>query len=90
MSVPKKKPTIVDTPKGVRVDVKAIYAYDSGMTHIVFADGTEWPMADDLEAIAWIAEHLLKPMKQRARRVAKSAGSQPTQGTAKGGSGVTG
>lgn len=63
---------------------------DNGMTHIVFADGTEWPMANDLEAIAWIAEHLLKPMKQRARRVAKSAGSQPTQAVANAGSEVTG
>lgn len=70
MSVPKTKPPIVDTEKGVKVELKTIYAYDNGMISIVFKDGTEWPLADDLEAIAWIAEHLLKPMKQRARRVA--------------------
>jgi hypothetical protein len=54
------------------------------MTHIVFADGTEWPMANDLEAIAWISEYLLKPMKQHARRVAKAAAQRsksPTSST---------
>ena len=70
MSVPKTKAPIVDTPKGVRVDLKRIYAYDNGLIHLEFADGTSWQLADDFEAMSWIAEHLLKPMRQRARRVA--------------------
>lgn len=70
MSAPKTKAPIVDTKKGVKVELKTIYAYDNGMISIVFNDGTEWPLADDLEAISWIAEYLLKPMKQRAHRVA--------------------
>ena len=79
MSVPKTKAPIVDTPKGVKVELKTIYAYNNGMISIVFKDGTEWPLADDLEAIGWIAEHLLKPMKQRARRVAAAqAGASRT------------
>lgn len=78
MSVPKQKPTITDTPKGVKVGLRDIYAYSNGMVHLVFEDGTEWPMRDDLEAVAWISEHLLRPMQQRARRNTKAGTAAPT------------
>jgi hypothetical protein len=35
MSVPKQKPTITDTPKGVKVGLRDIYAYSNGMVHLV-------------------------------------------------------
>jgi hypothetical protein len=59
------------TPRGVKADLKHLYVYPDGHANLVFADGTNWPLADEYEVVEWLAGRLLRPMQQVAARNAK-------------------
>lgn len=61
---------IEDTPKGVKVELKTLYVYPDGHANLTFADGTNWPIADEYEMVQLLAGNLLRPMQKRARRKA--------------------
>ncbi len=69
-------PAATPTATGIKTDLKALYQYeDDGWTHynLVFADGTNWPLADDLEfigAIAGLLRHNKKLLRQHRTRIA--------------------
>jgi hypothetical protein len=65
-----KPPPIEDTPNGVKVSLKALYVYPDGHANLTFADGTNWPLADEYEVVQWVSGNLLRPMLKRARRKA--------------------
>jgi hypothetical protein len=58
------------TPSGVKIDLKRLYVYPDGHANLVFADGTNWPIADPYEVIQLLAGELLRPMEKRARQAA--------------------
>lgn len=62
--------TIEDTPNGVKVALKALYVYPDGHANLTFADGTNWPLADEYEVVHWLTGNLLRPMQKQARRKA--------------------
>jgi hypothetical protein len=62
---------IEDTPSGVKVALKALYVYPDGHSNLTFADGTNWPLADEYELVGYLANELLRPMQKRARRKAR-------------------
>jgi hypothetical protein len=51
------EPRFVNTAKGVKVELKALYVYPDGHANLTFADGTNWLVAK-----------LLRPMQVQARR----------------------
>jgi hypothetical protein len=57
---------ITRTESGVRIDLKTIYAYPDGHFNIIFADGTNQPLNDSLEAVAWFADNVLRSAQRRA------------------------
>src|SRR5678810_592455 len=59
---------IVDTPKGVKIDLKTLYVYPDGHANLTFSDGTNWPVDDEYQLIQLLAGALLRPMKLQARR----------------------
>jgi prepilin-type processing-associated H-X9-DG protein len=65
-----KPAPIEDTPNGVKVSLKGLYVYPDGHANITFADGTNWPLADEYEVIQYVSGALLRPMQKRARRKA--------------------
>lgn len=60
-------PQIHRTPKGARIDLKCLYVYPDGHANLVFADGTNWPLADELETVEWLITRLLQPMLKAVR-----------------------
>lgn len=79
MVKPKQMPTIIDSKKGQIIGLKKLYAgYEGTQVGLTFADGTDWILNDDLEAI----EHfmaLLRAMRKRARQRAREQ-AKPTAG----------
>lgn len=65
-----KSAPIEDTPNGVKVALKGLYVYPDGHANLTFADGTNWPLADEYEVIEYLSARLLRPMQKRARRKA--------------------
>ena len=63
---------IEDTPKGVKVALKALYVYPDGHGNLEFANGDGWPLADEYEMIEWLSGRLLRPMLKQARRNANT------------------
>jgi hypothetical protein len=61
---------IEPTPSGVKVRLKTLYVYPDGHANLTFADGTNWPMADEYETVQWISGKLLRPMQKEAQRKA--------------------
>jgi hypothetical protein len=61
---------IDETPKGVKIELKTLYVYPDGHANLTFADGTNWPIADEYEMVELLAGSLLRPMQKRARRKA--------------------
>jgi hypothetical protein len=61
---------IHDTPKGVKVDLKAAYVYPDGKAYLLFPDEeeTQWPMADQYEVGTIVLGELFRPLLKRARR----------------------
>lgn len=57
---------IIDTPQGVRIDLKSLYVYPDGHANLMFSDGTNWPMADPYQVVTLMANGLLRPMQKRA------------------------
>lgn len=54
------------TDSGVRIDLKAIYAYPDGHFNVIFADGTNQPLMDPLETVTWFAENVVRVAHRRA------------------------
>ena len=71
--MPKKPTPLRDTDRGVAADLETLYVYPDGHMNLVFADGTNWPLADEFEAIELLSGKLLRPMLLRARRNARRA-----------------
>ena len=71
MPTPMKIPATHDTPRGVRIDM-TIYMYGDGHANVLTGD-KEMPLADGFQTIGYIAEHILRPAMQRARRNAKKS-----------------
>ena len=67
---PRTAPAIHDTPRGVRIDL-TIYVYGDGHTNVLTGD-KEMPLADGFQTIGYLAERVLRPAMQRARRNAKT------------------
>ncbi len=66
---------IQTTPSGVKVDLKRLYVYPDGHANLIFADGTNWPLADPYEVVQLLASDLLRPMQ----KAAKALDTQPRQ-----------
>jgi hypothetical protein len=62
---------IQPTPSGVKIELKSLYVYADGHANLVFGDNTNWPLADEYEAVELISGKLLRPMQKAARKVAK-------------------
>jgi len=62
-------PATHDTPRGVRIDL-TIYVYGDGHTNVLTGD-KEMPLNDGYQTISYLAEKVLRPAMQRARRNAK-------------------
>ncbi len=60
---------IRETPQGTRIDLRSLYLYPDGHANLVFADGTNWPMADPYEVVEILVEELLIPMHRAAGKV---------------------
>ena len=58
---------IRSTPKGVVIDLKRLFVYPDGHAHLTFKDDTNWPVADQYQAIELLAG-LLRTMQKRANR----------------------
>jgi hypothetical protein len=58
---------VTPTEKGVRVDLRAIYAYPDGHFNFVFGDGTNQPLEDALEATTWFGENVVRQAGRRAK-----------------------
>ncbi len=79
MVKPKKMPTILDSKKGQIIELKRLYAgYEGPQIGMTFADGTDWILNDDLEAIEYFMA-LLRAMRQRARQRARRASKQVSE-----------
>jgi hypothetical protein len=63
---------IQQTPSGVKVDLKRLYVYPDGHANLIFADGTNWPLADPYEVVELFASDLLSPMQKAANSLAVS------------------
>ena len=57
---------IEGTPNGVKIKLDTLYVYPDGHANLTFADGTNWPMADQYEVVNIITGELLHPMQKRA------------------------
>jgi hypothetical protein len=57
---------IQPTPSGVKLDLKRLYVYPDGHANLIFADGTNWPLADPYEVVQLLASDLLRPMQKAA------------------------
>lgn len=77
---PKTMPTILDSQKGQIIELKKLYAgYEGSQVGMTFADGTDWILNDDLEAV----EHfmaLLREMRKRARQRARQKNAKSAAG----------
>ena len=64
MVKPKEMPTILDSKKGEIIELKKLYSgYEGSQVGMTFADGTDWILNDDLEAI----EHFMAARDAQAR-----------------------
>jgi prepilin-type processing-associated H-X9-DG protein len=63
---------IEPTEKGVKVELKTLYMYPDGHANLLFADGTDWPIADEYQLVQVLAGGLLRPMVKQARRLHRS------------------
>lgn len=59
---------ISPTPTGAKVDLRALYIYPDGHANLVFADGTNQPLADQYDVVRYLTGHLLRPMEKMAKR----------------------
>jgi hypothetical protein len=66
-------PPIEPTRSGVKVELKTLYVYPDGHANLTFADGTNWPLADEYEVVQWLTGKLLRPMQMQARRKAEAS-----------------
>jgi hypothetical protein len=65
-----KPAPIEDTPNGVKVALKGLYVYPDGHANLTFADGTNWPLADEYEVDGVPVGPPAPPDAKRARRKA--------------------
>jgi hypothetical protein len=62
---------IETTPRGVRIKIKALYVYPDGHANLTFADETNWPMADQYQAMQLLSGELMRVMEKRAKSAHK-------------------
>jgi hypothetical protein len=59
---------IVPTPKGVKIELKTLYVYPDGHINLEFADGINWPLADEYEVVGILSLELLRKLQKAAKR----------------------
>ena len=63
---------IEDTEKGVKIELGTLYVDADGHANLTFGDGTNWPMADQYEAVSILSYDLMRTMQRRANARAES------------------
>jgi len=65
-----KFPPFKPTGTGIRIDLDKLYVYEDHH-NLTFRDGTNWPLADDLQAsqaFAGLIREAKKALRERKRR----------------------
>jgi hypothetical protein len=55
------------TPKGAKIDLGTLYLYPDGHGNLTFADGRNWPFAEQLQTIEGLLD-LVRMVQDAARR----------------------